>query len=290
MQFVVNGIITGSIYALVGISFALIYVPTKFFHFTHGAIFASGAYVCYACHVFLKLPLWTAILLALGASALGGFGLELYVFRALRRRGATHLVLLLASLGFYIALQNTTSLIFGDETRSLRSLEAAQNIVVWGAHITQIQLGIILAAIALSSSIWVTMKFTRFGKALRAVAGDPKLAEVCGINVDQMILLAFAIGSAVAGVSAILVALEIGVTPTMGLTALMGGIVAMIIGGVTSIPATLLGGLLLGLAQHLGVWKIGSQWQDAIAFLILAVFLLVRPQGFFGKPHKMAAI
>lgn len=289
MQFVVNGIIAGSIYALVGVSFALIYVPTKFFHFSHGAIFAFGAYIGYACHVLLKLPLGFAILLALGASALGGFGLELCIFRPLRRRGATHLVLLLASLGLYIALQNVISMIFGDETKSFRGLEAAQSIVLLGTHITQIQLCIIISAVALSFLIWVTMTFTKFGKALRAVAGDPELAEICGINVDRMILLAFAIGSAVAGVSAILIALETGVTPTMGLSALMGGIIAMIIGGITSIPATLLGGLLLGLAQHLGVWKIGSQWQDAIAFVILAVFLLVRPQGFFGKPLKMDA-
>ena len=125
---------------------------------------------------------------------------------------------------------------------------------------------------------------------MRAVANDPELASVSGIDSGKVILLTFALGSALAGVAGILVAFDVDMIPTMGMNALMMGVVAVIIGGVGSIPGIALGSLLLGMAQHLGVWFISSQWQDAIAFAILLIFLLFRPQGFLGKKIKKANI
>jgi branched-chain amino acid transport system permease protein len=283
MQFLLNGLIAGSVYALVALSFALIYTPTRFFHFAHGAVFAWGAYFGYVCSVLLKLPLWVAFPLAVGMTAMLGVGLEVGIYRPLRRRGATGLVLLLASLGLYAVLQNLISLLFGDETKSLRTGEVAEGIALFGARITPIQLWTIFAFIASFASVWAILKFTKFGKSLRAVASDPELALVHGVDSGRVVLGAFALGSGLAGLAAILVALDVDMTPTMGLNALMMGIVAMIVGGIGSVPGTMLGGLLLGLAQHLGVWRIGSEWQDAIAFAILLLFLLLRPQGFFGR-------
>jgi branched-chain amino acid transport system permease protein len=173
--------------------------------------------------------------------------------------------------------------LFGDETKSLRTGEVAEGIALFGARITPIQLWTIFAFIASFAFVWAILKFTKFGKSLRAVASDPELALVHGVDSDRVVLGAFALGSGLAGLAAILVALDVDMTPTMGLNALMMGIVAMIVGGIGSVPGTMLGGLLLGLAQHLGVWKIGSEWQDAIAFAILLLFLLLRPQGFFGR-------
>jgi len=227
--------------------------------------------------------LWASFPLAVGMTAMLGVGLEVGIYRPLRRRGATGLVLLLASLGLYAVLQNLISLLFGDETKSLRTGEVAEGIALFGARITPIQLWTIFAFIASFASVWAILKFTKFGKSLRAVASDPELALVHGVDSDCVVLGAFALGSGLAGLAAILVALDVDMTPTMGLNALMMGIVAMIVGGIGSVPGTMLGGLLLGLAQHLGVWKIGSEWQDAIAFAILLLFLLLRPQGFFGR-------
>ncbi len=121
---------------------------------------------------------------------------------------------------------------------------------------------------------------------MRAVANDPELAQISGIDTDRIILWTFAVGSALAGFAAILISLDIDMTPTMGLYALMMGMVAVIIGGTGNITGAACGGLLLGLAQHLGVWKISSKWQDSIAFFILLVFLLFRPHGFFGRKVK----
>ena len=128
------------------------------------------------------------------------------------------------------------------------------------------------------------------GKAMRAVANDPELANISGIDSNRVILLTFAIGSALAGIAGILVALDVDMTPTMGMNALMMGVVAVIIGGVGSIPGVALGALLRGTAQHLGVWEISSKWQDAIAFIILFIFLLLKPEGFLGKKARKEKI
>ena len=125
---------------------------------------------------------------------------------------------------------------------------------------------------------------------MRAVANDPELANVSGINSNAVILWAFAIGSGLAGVAGVLIALDVDMTPTMGMNALMMGVVVVIIGGVNNIPGIALGALLLATAQHLGAWFIGSQWQDAIAFIILVVFLLFKPEGFFGKKVRSATV
>ena len=128
------------------------------------------------------------------------------------------------------------------------------------------------------------------GHGMRAVSNDVELAKISGIDSDRIILWSFILGSALAGVAGILVALDVDMTPTMGMNALMMGVVAMIIGGVGSILGVAFGAILLGLAQHLGVWKISSQWQDAIAFIILFLFLLIRPQGFMGRKVKKVTI
>lgn len=289
-QLIFNGLIAGSTYALAALSFLIIYLPTRFFHFAHGAVFAWGAYFCYIFSVLLQLPLWVAMPLGVLMAAGLGMGLEVGIYRPLRRRGATGLVLLLASLGLYVVFQNLISMFFGDETKSLRGDEVAEGIPIFGARITPIQLWIMLAPIVSFGIILSILKFTRFGKAFRAASSDPELALVRGIDVDRITLGAFALGSGLAGLAAILVTLDVDMTPTMGLGALMSGIVAMIIGGSRSVAGTALGGLMLGLAQHLGVWKIGSQWQDAIAFGILLVFLFFRPYGILGKPMRKVEV
>jgi len=121
IQLFVNGIIAASIYALVGLGFALIYNTTRFFHFAHGVVYAAGAYLAYTFSVLLGLPLIISIILAVGLTTLIGMLMEISIYRPLRRRGASSLILLIASLGIYIVLQNVISLIFGDDTKTIRS-------------------------------------------------------------------------------------------------------------------------------------------------------------------------
>jgi len=289
-QLIINIIISASLYALVAFGFTLIYSTTRFFHFAHGIVFTSAAYFVYALYIFLKLPFALSVGLAILLSAGLGCLIDRAIYRPLRQRKSSSLVLLLASLGVYIVLQNLISLFFGDDTKSIRSGVVKEGLNVFGARITPIQITIIAVSIILLIGLVLLLKRTKLGKAIRAVSDDPELSSICGIDSERIILYVFAIGSALAGVAGILVALDVDMNPTMGIRFLMLGVVAVIIGGVGSITGTALGALLLGMAQHLGVWKISSQWQDAIAFAILLIFLLFRPEGFLGKKIKKATV
>lgn len=289
-QLLVNGIIAASIFIPIGIGFSIIYGTTRFFHFAHGVVFTLGAYFTFLFKVWLGQPLLISIPLAVLLCTAIGCLMEVSIYRPLRRKGASSLVLLLASLGIYIVLQNVISMVFTDETRTIRSGAVKEGFNIFGARITPIQILIVCVSVGLVVAVWSLLKYTKLGKAMRAVANNPELAKVSGIDSNRVILCTFAIGSALAGIAGILVSLDVDMTPTMGMNALMMAIVAVIIGGVGSIPGVALGALLLGIAQHLGVWKLPSQWQDAIAFFVLIAFLLLRPQGFFGRRVKKASV
>ncbi len=238
----------------------------------------------------LYLPLYYSIPLAIVLTLFIAILVELGPYRYLRFNTASPLVLLLASIGIYIILQNIISLIYGDETKSIRDGMVTEGSDILGARITPIQLVTIVVGVSLVILCLICMRFTRIGIYMRAVAANPELAFVTGIDTDKVILIAFAIGSALAGIAGILISFDTDMTPTMGMNALMMGVVAVIIGGVGSIPGAALGAFLLAFAQNFGVWKISSQWQDAIAFIVLLLFLLLRPQGFFGKKIRKAEV
>ena len=289
-QLLVNGMVAAAGFSLVALSFGAIYDTYRFFHFAHGSVVTAGAYLTFLFVVVVGWPLWVAAPLAIVLAGVLGVIMELGVFRPMRKKGATPLVLLLASLGLFVVIQNVISMIFGDDVKSLRSGVVQEGIPILGARITPIQIWTIAIAVILFVAVSLFLFRTRMGKAMRAVANDPELAYVCGIGSDRIILCTFFIGSCLAAVAAILIALDVDMTPTMGMSALLMGIVAVIIGGVGSVPGAALGGLLLGLARSFGVWQINSAWQDAIAFGILLLFLLFRPQGFFGKPLRKAQV
>ncbi|MCK5128168.1 MAG: branched-chain amino acid ABC transporter permease [candidate division Zixibacteria bacterium] len=289
-QIIVNSLIACCFYFLVALGFSVIYSTVNFFHFAHGIVFTAGAYFVFLFTQWLGMPLWISIVLGIAFGAILGCLMEILVYRPFHNRGSSGLVLLLASLGMYILLQNVISMAFGDNTQSIRTGTVQEGINILGARITPIQIITIGVSIVLVIALSAFLKVTRIGKSMRAVANDPELANISGIHSNRVILWAFAIGSALAGLAGILVALDVDMTPTMGMNALMMGVVAVIIGGVRSIPGIALGALLLATAQHLGAWYIGSQWQEAIAFVVLVLFLLFRPEGFMGKKIKSATV
>lgn len=289
-QFVANGLIAGGIYSLIALGFSLIYQTTRFFHFAHGAIYTFGAYFAYLFYVQLGLNQIIAFPLACFATLVLGAGCELFVYKPMRNRKAIDLTLLLASLGLYIVLQNIISMVWGDDTKTMRTGEVVEGHEFLGARITDIQIAIILTSLVLISLMALVLTRTKFGKALRALANDPELARLSGINSDRYFLYAFAIGSFLAAVASIMISFDTDMTPTMGFNALVMGVIAVIVGGIGSLPGAALGGLLIGLAQNLGVWQLPSKWQDTIAFVILILFLLFRPYGILGKKPQKALV
>jgi branched-chain amino acid transport system permease protein len=283
MQIGANSLVAASTILLVAVSFALAFGLVRFFHFAHGIVFTSGAYLTFAFHVWTRLPLTVAVVLAVVGAATIGCTIEIGIYRPLRGRDASPLVLLLASLGVYVVLQNVVSAFFGDDTKQLHSQELPEAINVLGARITFVQSAMIAVTVVLVTALALLVQKTKLGRAMRAVADDPQLASVSGIEANRVILWTIAISSALAGLAGILVAQDVDMTPTMGMNPLMLGVVAVIVGGVRSFSGIMLAALLLACAQQATVWVFGSAWQDAVAFLVLLVFLLVRPQGFSVK-------
>jgi branched-chain amino acid transport system permease protein len=281
-QLIFNGIIAGSIYALIAVGFVIIYRTTKFFHFAHGVVYATGAYLAYTLFILLNINLFISFFLSIMLAALLGIAVDRFVYYPLRNNKTSSLVFLLASFGVFIFLQNLIQLIFGAQTLTLRTGPIKEGHHFLGAVITDNQILIIVSSLVLFFLCWLFIQKTKFGKAIRAVSDDPIGARVVGINSEKIIMIAFAVGSALAGAAGILISLETNIEPTMGMNAILKGIIASIVGGMGSIPGALFGGLFLGLAENLGIWQIQAGWKDAIAFVILILFLLLRPSGIMG--------
>lgn len=285
-QIIANGVIAGCAYALVALGFGLIFSVCGFFHLAHGAVYTVAAYSAYTFICLCGWSPWVGVPVAIIAATAVGALIEIIVYKPMRRFGASSLTLLICSLGIMVAIQNGISLVFGDDTKLLRSTGVYEGIAVFGAHITPIQFIIVGASVLLSTSLFAWIRLSRYGKITRAVASDPGLATIVGIDSPRVVLMVFGLGSALAAVAAILIGYDTDLTPAMGFKSILMAVVAVIVGGIGSVRGSLLGGLLVGLVQHLGVWRLPTQWQDAIVFVVLIVFLIVRPEGFFGKPLK----
>ncbi len=278
-QLFLNGIIVGSIYALVAIGFTIIYRTVKFFHLAHGIIYTAGAYFAYTFFRQLHLNFIISFLLSVGLSAFLGIAIDRIVYYPLRLKKASNLIFLLASFGVFIFLQNLIQIIYGTQILTIRTGPIKEGHHFLGAVITDIQILILVVSFLFLVICWWFIKYTKLGKTMRAVSDDKIGAMVVGINPERTILTSFAISSALAGVSGILISLETNIEPTMGFSVTLKGITASIIGGIGSIPGAMFGGFFLGLVENLGIWKIQAGWKDTISFAILILFLLLRPGG-----------
>lgn len=277
-----NGLITGSIYTLIALSFTIIYRTVKFFHFAHGVVIATGAYFAYFFTISLGVNIILSLFLASVLTGIIGVAIDRLFYFPLRRQKAPNLVYLITSFGIFIFIQNILQLIFGAQILSLRTGEVIRGHSVFGAIITDAQILILVISCISFVILWLFIQKTKIGKAMRAVSDDTIAATVVGIYPEKIITYSFAIGSVLAGVTGVLIALETNIEPNMGFQPILKGIIASIIGGIGSIPGAMVGGFFLGFAENLGVWKIQSAWKDTISFGILIIFLLIKPGGIFG--------
>jgi branched-chain amino acid transport system permease protein len=289
-QLLVNGVSAAAIYLLVGLSFSLVYATAGFFSFAHAALIAVAAYATLAFHAGLGFPFLIAIVPGIASSILLGALIEASVLRHVRRIQTSPLMPMLASLGIYIAIQNVLSLLSGDDAKGFAFAAGAGVVDLMGTRVTVIQLAAITTSFACFAALWLMLKATRVGLGIRALAGDATLAYLSGLDRDRAILVVWVLAGALAGIAGILIGLDVQMTPTMGINPLLMGIVAAVVGGIGSIQGLAFGALLLGLAQHLAVSRLGGDWQDAMAFFVLLVFLLARPQGFLGETLRKATV
>jgi branched-chain amino acid transport system permease protein len=283
-QLIVNSIIAGSVYALLAMGFNLIYGATKFFNFVHGSYAVIGGYTVFYLNQTLGYPMYLAIIIGIIVAGLSGFIFDKIINLPLRKNKSTNTVKLVASLGLFTVIQATAAILFTSQFQTLASANSSPTVYqIAGTAFTQIQLIMFVSAILVFAGLLVLLKFTLFGKAINAISDDEEVAKIVGINTNRIISYVFFIGAAIAAWAGILTGLDTGIQPTMGLNLFLKGVIAAVIGGMGSIPGAFLGGYLLGFVENFGIWKINGEWKDAIAFGLLIIFLLFRPQGIIKR-------
>lgn len=281
-QLLINGLIAGSIYALVAAGFSLIYSTNRFIHLAHGAVVTASGYFLFVLFTRFSVNFYLAAILAVGFGGAVGWLMYKLVYRPLERRGSSSAVLLIAGVGLLILLENLILLTFGAGVKTTGLIRVSRGVEFFGAIITPLQIVIIISSFILLILVWSFVRYSKLGKTMLAVADNPELAKISGINTEIIYSQSFLIGSAIAGFAGILVALEQNLEPLMGTPLIIKGFTGAIIGGITSLPGAVLGSYLLGAVENLGIWYLPSGWKDAIAFGLLFVFLLFRPSGILG--------
>lgn len=287
-QLTANGLIAGSMYALVAVGFSLIYGTNKIMHFAHGSSVAVAGYLFYVFVIVLKIPHALAVLPTLALAGVFGFVMYRTVYEPLRKRKASTVILLVASIALLILMQNVIQAVFGAEVKTLAVGGVGEGLAIAGARITLLQCWIIIIALVLFALLYGLMNRTLLGKKVRAVADNAQLASVGGISTKNIADFSFVIGSILAGIAGILIGMEQNLEPGMGTSLMIKGFTGAVIGGLASVPAAFGGSMLLGLAENYGIALLPSGYKDAIAFVILFVFLLLRPEGLFGRQRRKA--
>lgn len=282
-QLLVNGIIAGGNYALLAIGYSLVYGVLKFINFAHGDVAMVGAYLVFALVQSLKLPFAISVLISMLLTALLGVIIERVAYRPLRH--AHRLAPLITAIAVAFALESAVTLWLGADIRTYaRPTEEGWHL--GPAIITPTQATILVAAVVCLLGLHILLQRTSLGKAIRATADNLEVAAVIGINTDRVIMLVFAVGSALAAVAGTLIGLESNLHPTMGVTVGIKAFAAVVLGGIGNVYGAMLGGFVIGLAENLGVWFIPPVWKDAIAYAILVLALLVRPSGLLGEKEE----
>lgn len=282
-QFLANAIIAGTLFGLLGLSFGTIYSTTKILHFAHGSVYVISAYVFYAAHIIGGLWIIPAAAVALLAGGLAGVANMRLLYDPLISRRASGVIVMIASLGLFIAVENLIVLGFGNDSRIVPLGAVQAGYQRGGITITALQLGILAVSAAVFIATWLLATRTRLGRAMRAMADDPGMAEIIGLDVKRLRYVVFFLGSVILAVAAVLQSLDIGISPQAGLTIILTAAVAAIIGGANSLLAGILGGYIIGFMQNLGILWLDPRWQNLITFTALVVVLVVRPEGLVAR-------
>ena len=281
MAQLINGLQTGSVYALVALGYSMVYGIIKLLNFAHGDIIMVGAYMVYFAIASFALPPFVAIILAVGVSTLLGVLIEKVAYTPLR--SAPRLSLLITAIGISFLLENGAQLVFGADQKSMRPMITG-TVSLGSINISMAAVVTILVSVAIMILLSFVVNKTKMGKAMRAVSEDMGAAQLMGISLNKTISMTFAMGSALAGVGAVLYLCAYPqASPTMGSMLGIKAFVSAVLGGIGSIPGAMIGGFAIGILEALVAAAGFSMWKDAAVFLVLIIVLLFKPTGFLGK-------
>ncbi|MFQ3620647.1 MAG: branched-chain amino acid ABC transporter permease [Spirochaetales bacterium] len=286
VQQLVNGITQGSIFALLAISFAVIYGVLRLVNFATGATYMMGAFAGWLTIQYVAENIFLAMFAGLVTGWCIGFLIEKVAIKSLR--GVARIASLICTIGFSIFMIEIANVVFGAETKAMPSFFNEKAFTLGEATIVWYQLFLIGTAAIILLLLQLLIFKTKAGLAIRTVSLDFKTAGLMGINVDRTISLAFSLGGATAGVAGVLGSIYYNiVNPTMGNLQGLKSFSAAVFGGLTSIPGAILGGYLLAIIENFGVQIVSGGYRDIIGFIILVGFLLFRPWGLLGRRSSL---
>jgi branched-chain amino acid transport system permease protein len=299
LQQLINGLVLGSVYALVALGYTMVYGILELINFAHGEVTMIGAMVALTVIGALvganvDLPgvviVTMGVLVAIPACMLLGFTIERVAYRPLRH--APRLAPLITAIGVSILLQNVAMIIWGRQYVKFPPILSSESHQIGGATISDLQIFILVLSLLIMAGLVTLVQKTKLGRAMRATAQSPQVASLMGVNVNTVISLTFIIGSALAAVAGVMVAAYYGLAHYyMGFMLGLKAFTAAVLGGIGNIAGAMLGGLLLGVIESLGAGYIGdltggfmgSHYQDVFAFFVLILVLVLRPAGLLGE-------
>jgi len=282
----VSGLATGSIYSLVALSLVIVYNATRTLNFAQGDMLMVSAFTGWSAGRWLRLPLPAMLVIAVAAGAALGYVVERTVIR--RARGAAHWDVLIITLGLSLMLRAGAGLVWTNDELPFPSFFSSHPVAIGPARLAPGSLGILGASLVLMAAIAALFQYTRLGRAMRAVAQNPRAAGLMGISVERVSSVAWVLAACVGAVAGVLIAPVVFLSSKMGLI-VVSGFTAAVIGGFGSMPGAVAGGLLLGVIENVSPLWLPSGIRYSVPFLVLIAILLLRPAGLFGRiePRKV---
>jgi branched-chain amino acid transport system permease protein len=281
LQLLASGLVTGCALGVVAISFSLVYATTKIFHVAHAGIYTLGGYIAWAMVVH-GAPLLLAVLVSIAACAALGAFIQFALYARLESRRATHLVILIASLGVLAVIQNVVAAVFTPNILQFPLPWSSQVLPLGSVRLTYTQLLTILISVAAYAGTMLFAHGTILGKRIRAVASNPMLADITRLQPRMVYIYVIAIASALVCLPGILVPLDLGLQPYNGVTPLLTATIAMIAGGVGSITGAFVLSVAIAVVQNLSLLVMPGEWSIGVTFFIFVIFMLFRPTGLFS--------
>jgi len=285
LQHVVNALMLGGTYALLGIGLTLIFGIMRVVNFTHGELYAFGGYMIFMCTALLGLNFYVALLVAVILGVALGAAIELLLLRPMR--GADIDTTMLIMIGTWIVLQNTEQMIWGGVAKSIVPPLSTEPLVLGPVSVAWLRVFVFAAAAVLIVATYALINRTRLGKAMRATFQDRDTAALMGVNVHAINTATFALGSGLAAAAGALLGTVFVVTPTMGDLAALKAFAIVILGGLGSITGATAGGFILAFVEEMGAGYVSSGYRDAMGFLLIIVVLLFRPTGLFARAERI---
>ena len=278
-QLLIYGVVLGSIIVLGAIGLSLTYGILGFANFAHGDTMTAGAYLALLFKAGFGWPLWAALPAAMACTAALAVLIDKSLYQRLRGRGSV--TLLIASVGVALVLRNLVQAIWGPDTHFFnQGIQLPMR--VWGLRIKPDHLTIAGVALALVVGVHLFLRYTKLGKAMRAMADNPELARVSGIDTGRVVAWTWALGSALAAAAGVLLGLDTQLSPQMGWNILLPLFAAVILGGIGSPYGAMAGGMIIGVAQELSTLVISTAYKPVVAFVLMIFILLLRPAGIFA--------